>query len=66
MPKPKHQPLTNLTGIFPGPLNPDAWIPFLAPVLSNRFGKTFIRPGMNLSVTKHTIGAPINITYTVS
>jgi len=65
-PYPKHVPLTNLTGVFPGPLNSAEWIPFVAPVLSHRFGKTFIRPGMNLSVTAKTIGKPINITYAMN
>src|SRR5258708_7176883 len=65
-PNPDPEPLTNLTGIYPGPLNPNAWIPFVAPVLSNRFGRTFIRQGMDMSVTKDTVGAPITITYAVS
>ncbi|KAF8342583.1 phosphoesterase family-domain-containing protein [Cantharellus anzutake] len=63
VPPPNPVPLTNLTGMCPGPFNPSAWIPFVAPVKSNRFGHTYIRPGMNLSVTKETIGPPINITY---
>jgi len=62
-PNPNPEPLTNLTGIYPGPLNPNAWIPFVAPVVSNRFGRTFIRQGMDMSVTKDTVGAPITITY---
>jgi len=62
-PYPKHLPATNLTGIFPGPLNSAKWIPFVAPTLSHRFGKTFIRPGLNLNITSKTIGPPINISY---
>ena len=60
-----HEPLTNLTGIFPGPLNPTAWIPFTAPTNSSLFGTTFFGPGVNTSLSTSTVSKikPLNLSF---
>ena len=55
-------PLLNITGTIPGPLNPQYWIPYLAPNTSGTgggSGPTFIASGTNMSMT--TAPAPINL-----
>lgn len=52
----------NLTGTIPGPLNPDYYIPYLAPNTSGTgggSGATYVAPGTNMSLTSAT---PVNIT----
>lgn len=62
------EPKTNLTGLFPGPLNPDMWLPFTAPSKNvSRFGgHTFTKPGLDWSITTASVGKPLNLTYNVS
>lgn len=61
------EPATNLTGIFPGPLNPAQWFTFTAPVKSSRFGgKTLARPGLDWSITRESVKHLLNLTYAVS
>ncbi|KAF8311549.1 hypothetical protein DL93DRAFT_2082983 [Clavulina sp. PMI_390] len=60
------EPLTNLTQIFPGPLNPDMWIPFTAPPRNvSRFGgSTLVRPGLDWDVSVERAGMrPVRLAY---
>lgn len=60
-----HLPLLNLTETIPGPLNPQYWIPYLAPNTSGTgggSGPTFVANGTNMSMT--TSSAPVNLTAT--
>ncbi|KDE09355.1 hypothetical protein MVLG_00669 [Microbotryum lychnidis-dioicae p1A1 Lamole] len=56
-------PLTNLTGVFPGPLNADQWTPVLAPAILNATSPTggaiFVDASVDRSLTSFT---PINLT----
>lgn len=54
----------NLTGIFPGPLNPDAYVPYLAPNTNSTGaggGPTFVAPNVNTSLNAATAPAPVNL-----
>ena len=58
-------PLTNLTGVFPGPLNANAFVPFTAPNMSavGAGGQgVFVAPTLNTSLTPAVAGAPVNLT----
>ncbi|EJT99736.1 hypothetical protein DACRYDRAFT_23755 [Dacryopinax primogenitus] len=57
-------PLTNLTGNIPGPLNPQYWIPFTAPVNSTGAGggPTLFLPGTNMNQMAANSPAPVNLT----
>lgn len=58
-------PLLNLTGVAPGPLNPDAYVPYLAPNLNSTGaggGPTFVAPNINLTLNASTAPAPANLT----
>lgn len=61
-------PLLNLTGIFPGPLNPQAYVPYLAPVNGTGAGggPTFVAPNVNTSLNASTAPAPVNLTAAAS
>lgn len=55
-------PLTNLTGVFPGPANTNMWTPILAPNVSAvgaGGGSVFVSNGTNTSLTSY---APQNLT----
>jgi hypothetical protein len=58
-------PLTNLTTTIPGPLNPDFYVPFVAPNISAigaGGGPVFVAPGLNTSFTATVAPAPVNLT----
>ncbi|KAI6136995.1 phosphoesterase family-domain-containing protein [Pisolithus sp. B1] len=58
-------PLLNLTGTIPGPLNPDYFVPYLAPNTSGvggGNGSTYVAPGTNMSLNASTAPAPVNLT----
>ncbi|KIJ37534.1 hypothetical protein M422DRAFT_69257 [Sphaerobolus stellatus SS14] len=60
-------PLTNLTGIFPGALNPVAYIPFAAPDLNAvgaGGGAVFKGAGLNTNITVDSLPKPVNLTAT--
>ncbi|KAG8220159.1 phosphoesterase family-domain-containing protein [Butyriboletus roseoflavus] len=61
-------PLLNLTGTIPGALNPDAYVPYLAPVNDTGAGggPTFIAPNVNMSLNASTAPPPVNLTTTTS
>ncbi|KAG6334228.1 hypothetical protein ID866_4858 [Astraeus odoratus] len=62
-------PLLNLTGTIPGPLNPDYYVPYLAPNtngVGGGNGSTFVAPGTNMSLNASTAPAPVNLTNTES
>jgi hypothetical protein len=58
-------PLLNLTGTIPGALNPDAYVPYLAPNVDSTGaggGPTFVAPGVNTSLNASTAPTPVNVT----
>ncbi|KAF8589081.1 hypothetical protein K439DRAFT_462946 [Ramaria rubella] len=58
-------PLTNSSGVTPGPLNPNLYVPFAAPnitALGAGGGSVFQGPGLNLSLTAATLPQPANLT----
>jgi len=58
-------PLLNLTGNIPGPLNPEYYVPYLAPNTSatgGGSGATYVAPGTNTSLTAANAPAPVNLT----
>ena len=58
-------PLLNLTGTIPGPLNPEAYVPYLAPNVDSTGaggGPTFVAPNVNTSLNASTAPAPVNVT----
>jgi hypothetical protein len=60
------RPETNLTGIFPGPLNGNAYVPFTAPANQTAPGPggkgVLLLPGLNKSFTPSVAPAPVNLT----
>jgi hypothetical protein len=60
------RPMTNLTGVFPGPLNAGAYVPFTAPANQSAIGAggqgVLILPGLNTSFTPSVAPAPVNLT----
>lgn len=57
-------PQLNITGTIPGPLNPDYYVPYLAPNTAGTgggSGKTFVAPNVNTSLTSANAPAPVNI-----
>ncbi|EKM52917.1 uncharacterized protein PHACADRAFT_176901 [Phanerochaete carnosa HHB-10118-sp] len=62
---PDQYPLTNLTTVFNGPLNPDQYVPFTAPNMSavGAGGQgVFVAPSLNTSFTAALAPAPVNLT----
>ncbi|KIJ60114.1 hypothetical protein HYDPIDRAFT_32536 [Hydnomerulius pinastri MD-312] len=61
-------PLLNITETIPGPLNPEYWVPYLAPMngTGGGSGATFISPGTNMSLNMNTAPAPVNLTATMT
>ncbi|OJA12318.1 hypothetical protein AZE42_07339 [Rhizopogon vesiculosus] len=59
-------PELNLTGTIPGPLNPDYYVPYVAPTngTGGGSGPTFFAPNVNTSLTAANAPAPVNITTT--
>jgi hypothetical protein len=57
-------PPLNITGTIPGALNPDAYVPYLAPTNSTGTGggPTFFAPNVNMSLNASTAPAPVNLT----
>jgi hypothetical protein len=58
-------PQLNITGTIPGPLNPNYFVPYLAPNMNSTgggSGKTFVAPNVNTSLTPANAPAPVNIT----
>jgi len=58
-------PPLNASGTFPGPLNPNLFVPFLAPDLNATGaggGKVFVAPSLNTSLTPANAPAPVNLT----
>ena len=58
-------PLTNASGTTPGPLNPNMYVPFLAPNISAigaGGGPVFIAHGLNTSLTAANAPPPVNLT----
>ena len=56
---------TNLTGVIPGPLNSNAYVPFVAPntsAVGAGGGSVFIGPGLNTSFTAALAPTPVNLT----
>ncbi|KAF8557382.1 hypothetical protein OG21DRAFT_1520464 [Imleria badia] len=65
----KGLPLMNLTGTIPGALNPDAYVPYLAPNVNTTGaggGPTFVAPNVNMSLNASTAPAPVNMSATNS
>jgi hypothetical protein len=60
------RPQTNLTGIFPGPLNANAYVPFTAPANQSVIGAggqgVLLLPSLNKSFTPSVAPAPVNLT----
>lgn len=60
------RPMTNLTGIFPGPLNANSYVPFTAPANMSAIGAggqgVLILSGLNTSFTPSVAPAPVNLT----
>jgi hypothetical protein len=57
-------PQLNITGTIPGPLNPDYYVPYLAPNTNSTGGgngTTFVASNVNTSLTPATAPAPVNI-----
>lgn len=57
-------PQLNITGTIPGPLNPNYFVPYLAPNMNSTgggSGKTFVAPNVNTSLTTANAPAPVNI-----
>ncbi|KAF8845480.1 hypothetical protein BDN67DRAFT_460873 [Paxillus ammoniavirescens] len=58
-------PLLNLTGTIPGPLNPDYYVPWVAPNTNGTgggSGPTFVAPNVNMSLTSANAPPPVNLT----
>jgi hypothetical protein len=58
-------PLSNATGTIPGPLNPNMYVPFLAPntaAVGAGGGPVFVAPGVNTNLTAANAPAPVNLT----
>jgi hypothetical protein len=58
-------PLTNATGTYPGPLNGNMFVPFLAPNMSAvgaGGGAVFVAPSLNKSLTTASAPAAVNLT----
>ncbi|KIJ21416.1 hypothetical protein PAXINDRAFT_94998 [Paxillus involutus ATCC 200175] len=58
-------PLLNLSGAIPGPLNPQYWVPYLAPNTSGTgggSGPTVVLPGTNMALNSSSAPAPVNLT----
>lgn len=58
-------PLLNITKTIPGPLNPQYYVPYLAPNTSatgGGDGPTFVAPGTNMSLNASDAPAPVNLT----
>ncbi|KAH7883978.1 phosphoesterase family-domain-containing protein [Phlebopus sp. FC_14] len=58
-------PLLNITATIPGPLNPDYWVPYLAPntfATGGGSGPTFVENGTNMSLTSANAPPPVNLT----
>ncbi|KAG1809990.1 phosphoesterase family-domain-containing protein [Suillus plorans] len=57
-------PQLNITGTIPGPLNPDYYVPYLAPTngTGGGSGPTFFASNVNMSLNASDAPAPINIT----
>jgi hypothetical protein len=58
-------PLTNLTGVFAGPLNAEQYVPFLAPnanAVGAGGGPVFIADGVNMDLNASTAPPPENLT----
>ncbi|KAH9022423.1 hypothetical protein EDB85DRAFT_2186724 [Lactarius pseudohatsudake] len=58
-------PLTNTTGIIPGPLNVQYYVPITAPntsAVSAGGGAVFVASGVNTSFTAASAPAPVNLT----
>ncbi|KAH0838655.1 phosphoesterase family-domain-containing protein [Lanmaoa asiatica] len=58
-------PLLNLTGTIPGPLNPQYYVPYLAPNTSatgGGSGPTFVANGTNMALNGSDAPAPVNLT----
>jgi hypothetical protein len=60
------RPMTNLTGIYSGPLNPNAYVPFTAPANQSAIGAggqgVLTLAGLNTSFTPSLAPAPVNLT----
>lgn len=60
------RPMTNLTGVFAGPLNSNAYVPFTAPVNQSTIGAgglgVLMLSGLNTSFTPSVAPAPVNLT----
>ncbi|KAF9229734.1 hypothetical protein BS17DRAFT_771841 [Gyrodon lividus] len=58
-------PLLNISKTIPGPLNPQYWVPYLAPNTAGTGGgngTTFVAPGTNMSLNAANAPAPVNLT----
>ena len=58
-------PLTNASGTTPGPLNPNMYVPFLAPntsAVGAGGGAVFTATGLNTNMTAANAPAPVNLT----
>ncbi|TDL14836.1 hypothetical protein BD410DRAFT_756958 [Rickenella mellea] len=58
-------PLTNFSGTYPGALNANIYIPFIAPnvsAVSPAGQPVFLAPGLNTSLTLANAPAPVNLT----
>lgn len=57
-------PELNITGTIPGPLNPDYYVPYLAPNTNGTgggSGQTYVASNVNTSLTSASAPAPVNI-----
>lgn len=58
-------PLLNLSGTFAGPLNPNMFVPFLAPNIKAKGAGSddvFVAPTLNKSLTLANAPPPVNLT----
>ncbi|KAF9229733.1 hypothetical protein BS17DRAFT_812380 [Gyrodon lividus] len=58
-------PFLNISKTIPGPLNPQYWVPYLAPNTAGTGGgngTTFVAPGTNMSLNAANAPAPVNLT----
>ncbi|KAH7921245.1 hypothetical protein BV22DRAFT_1198325 [Leucogyrophana mollusca] len=57
-------PLLNITETIPGPLNPQYYVPYLAPTngTGGGSGPTYIAPGTNMTLNAANAPAPVNLT----
>jgi hypothetical protein len=58
-------PLTNASGTYPGPLNANMYVPFVAPNVSAvgaGGGPVFVASNLNKSLTSENAPAPVNLT----